>query len=87
MLELFSDRLPADGASRAHSDPAGALTPREREILQAIGEGLSNGEIAQRFYLTESTVKTHVGRVLAKLGLRDRVHAVIFAYENGLNAR
>ena len=87
MLELFSDRLPAGEPSGADSDPTGVLTPREREILQAIGEGLSNGEIAQRFYLTESTVKTHVGRVLAKLGLRDRVHAVIFAYENGLNAR
>ena len=87
MLELFSGRLPASGPSRADADPASVLTPREREILQAIGEGLSNGEIAQRFYLTESTVKTHVGRVLAKLGLRDRVHAVIFAYENGLNAR
>nr|WP_275690009.1 response regulator transcription factor [Diaminobutyricibacter tongyongensis] len=87
MLELFSDRLPAAGSPKAANDPVRVLTPREREILQAIGEGLSNGEIAQRFYLTESTVKTHVGRVLAKLGLRDRVHAVIFAYENGLNAR
>ncbi|HEY2556970.1 MAG TPA: response regulator transcription factor [Diaminobutyricibacter sp.] len=87
MLELFSDRLPASGTSRAGADPTDVLTPREREILQAIGEGLSNGEIAQKFYLTESTVKTHVGRVLAKLGLRDRVHAVIFAYENGLLAR
>jgi len=87
MLELFADRLPAGAATRDVADPTSVLTPREREILQAIGEGLSNGEIAQRFYLTESTVKTHVGRVLAKLGLRDRVHAVIFAYENGLNAR
>jgi DNA-binding NarL/FixJ family response regulator len=87
MLELFSDRLPTGGARPTGSDPTAVLTPREREILQAIGEGLSNGEIAQRFYLTESTVKTHVGRVLAKLELRDRVHAVIFAYENGLLAR
>jgi DNA-binding NarL/FixJ family response regulator len=87
MLELFSERLPAGGTVMPESDPARVLTPREREILQAIGEGLSNGEIAQRFYLTESTVKTHVGRVLAKLGLRDRVQAVIFAYENGLNTR
>ncbi|MDR6970329.1 response regulator transcription factor [Leifsonia shinshuensis] len=85
MLELFADRLPAGGASPAPGhDPVAALTPREREILAAIGEGLSNGEIGARFYLTESTVKTHVGRVLAKLHLRDRVHAVIFAYENGL---
>ncbi|WP_345764378.1 response regulator transcription factor [Diaminobutyricibacter sp. McL0608] len=87
MLDLFSDRLPAAGAARADVDPIAALTPREREILQAIAEGLSNGEIAGKFYLTESTVKTHVGRVLAKLELRDRVHAVIFAYENGLLAR
>lgn len=85
MLELFADRLPAGGgAAPSGHDPVAALTPREREILLAIGEGLSNGEIGARFYLTESTVKTHVGRVLSKLQLRDRVHAVIFAYENGL---
>ncbi|MEN0085595.1 MAG: response regulator transcription factor [Leifsonia sp.] len=88
MLELFADRLPAAGSTaRGGADPAAALTPREREILLAIGEGLSNGEIGARFYLTESTVKTHVGRVLSKLQLRDRVHAVIFAYENGLLER
>jgi DNA-binding NarL/FixJ family response regulator len=88
MLEMFADRLPV-GSSRipAGHDPAAALTPREREILLAIGEGLSNGEIGARFYLTESTVKTHVGRVLSKLQLRDRVHAVIFAYEHGLLER
>ncbi len=88
MLELFADRLPT-GATAIHagSDPAAALTPREREILVAMGEGLSNGEIGSKFYLTESTVKTHVGRVLSKLQLRDRVHAVIFAYENGLVER
>jgi Response regulator containing a CheY-like receiver domain and an HTH DNA-binding domain len=82
MLELFGDRLPAPTGA---VDPMEPLTPREREILLAIGQGLSNGEIAGQFFLTESTVKTHVGRVLAKLGLRDRVHAVIFAYEHGLN--
>ncbi|MGO4535495.1 response regulator [Leifsonia sp. 2MCAF36] len=92
MLELFADRLPTVGApgaagSAAGPDPAAALTPREREILVAMGEGLSNGEIGARFYLTESTVKTHVGRVLSKLHLRDRVHAVIFAYEHGLLER
>lgn len=88
MLELFADRLPATGSTaRGGADPTAALTPREREILLAIGEGLSNGEIGARFYLTESTVKTHVGRVLSKLQLRDRVHAVIFAYENGLLER
>lgn len=85
MLELFADRLPAHSAIHPEAaDPASVLTPREREILLAISDGLSNGEIGAKFFLTESTVKTHVGRVLAKLHLRDRVHAVIFAYENGL---
>ena len=81
MLDLFGARLPAETPA---ADPLESLTPREREILVAIGNGLSNGEIAAAFVLTESTVKTHVGRVLQKLELRDRVHAVILAYESGL---
>ncbi|AGW41597.1 two-component system regulatory protein [Leifsonia xyli subsp. cynodontis DSM 46306] len=84
MLELFADRLPTTESAAPGDDPAAALTPREREILLAIADGLTNGEIGATFYLTESTVKTHVGRVLSKLHLRDRVHAVIFAYDNGL---
>ncbi|MEU8322533.1 response regulator transcription factor [Nonomuraea sp. NPDC048881] len=68
----------------AEPDPLAALTPREREILHQIALGRSNAEIAGLLFLSEGTVKTHVGRILAKLRLRDRVQAVIFAYENRL---
>jgi len=83
MLELFIQRLPS-GPPAAGDEAVASLTPRELEILVAIGRGLSNTEIGQQLTVAESTVKTHVGRILMKLGLRDRVHAVIFAYEHGL---
>ncbi|AGZ44027.1 response regulator [Actinoplanes friuliensis] len=74
-----------DPAPAADTDPRlSALSEREREVLQAIGRGATNTEIADRFTLSESTVKKHVGRVLAKIGARDRIQAVIFAYDNGL---
>ncbi|MFD8810857.1 response regulator [Streptomyces sp. NPDC059627] len=84
ILDEFTRYVPAHRGDRNEDPRLGSLTEREREILVAIGKGWSNGEIAARFVVTESTVKTHVGRVLAKIGARDRVQAVIFAYDHGL---
>ncbi|SDG50503.1 DNA-binding response regulator, NarL/FixJ family, contains REC and HTH domains [Lentzea fradiae] len=82
LLDVAADRLDDDLTAPVRDDPRlDSLTRREREVLVAIGHGLTNGEIAQRFTLSESTVKTHVGRVLAKIGARDRVQAVILAYD------
>jgi len=77
---------PHDSAASTHrsAELLKNLTEREREVLELMADGRSNSEIGSQLFLSESTVKTHVGRILAKLELRDRVHAVIFAYEAGI---
>ncbi|MGW0709410.1 response regulator [Streptomyces sp. NPDC002643] len=85
LLDAYTHQALAPVGAPAAEDPRlQALTDREREVLVAIGQGWTNAEIAERLVLTESTVKKHVGRVLAKLGARDRVQAVITAYDAGL---
>ena len=81
VIERTAKQPPPDTSARHRVEE---LTPREREVLELIGRGLSNGEIATELVIEESTVKTHVKRILMKLRLRDRVQAVIFAYESGL---
>jgi DNA-binding NarL/FixJ family response regulator len=86
LLERFAGQLaPAvPPAGTAVTRRLGALTEREREVLLLVAQGLSNAEIGERLHVAETTVKTHVGRILAKLELRDRVQAVVLAYETGL---
>jgi DNA-binding NarL/FixJ family response regulator len=78
------ERFAGEGLAAPPATTLDVLTPRERETLTLIARGLSNAEIAGRLFLSEGTVKTHVSRVLAKLGLRDRIQAVVLAYETGL---
>jgi DNA-binding NarL/FixJ family response regulator len=81
LIDEFARRPDAAAAS---PESVQMLTPREVDVLKLVARGLSNSEIASELVVGEATVKTHVGHVLMKLGLRDRVQAVVFAYENGL---
>ncbi|MDQ0029849.1 response regulator [Arthrobacter bambusae] len=86
LLETYvrGGRVPGQAAAQQRDPLLEELTPRETEMLEAIAGGLSNAEIAHKFFLSEATVKTHVRRILTKLHLRDRVQVVVYAYETGL---
>ncbi|MDP9092146.1 MAG: response regulator transcription factor [Actinomycetota bacterium] len=85
LLDTYAGTFQAGAMGAPPQDVLARLTQRERQIFTELAAGSTNHEIAARFTLSETTVKTHVARVLAKLGLRDRVQVVIFAYENGFS--
>jgi DNA-binding NarL/FixJ family response regulator len=85
LIDAFAGHLPDPATGRSPTDARlDQLTDREREVLVEMARGRSNGEIAQSLVVSEATVKTHVGRILTKLALRDRVQVVVFAYESGI---
>ncbi len=85
LIAAFAGHLPDPSTGRSPTDERlHQLTEREREVLLEVARGRSNGEIAQQLHLSQATVKTHVGRILTKLALRDRVQVVVFAYEAGI---
>ena len=93
MLDMFAPQLPDEnagadaagaGATSADAVALASLTERETEVLKLIAHGMTNQELADKLFISMTTVKTHVGNILNKIGARDRVQAVIFAYENGL---